>query len=411
VRALALRTLVERVLDTVDPASLAQPNIVDDDLAARLERTVREQAKAMCDGGQAAETIDLEQLSRDALRELLGLGSIGPLLADDDVTEIHVLRPDYVLVWRGGDAGLADAPFTSPEALARVVRRLANQSGEPMQEGEFIVERTLVQGAHLVALGPPLAKTWALSIRKRRRVEATMEGLVRAGLLSRSIASFLDACVAARINILVVGSDPRAVTSGIAALGSAFPATERVVSVQDVEDIVIDQAQVVAIALPDYGVRGEETVRAASRLRGDRLIVATLAGSVTAAVVEAIGAGAEGVIAGASAPSIRRALGRLAAQIPLARPGTTTEAARDAVVESFDLAVEVSRLPDGRTRVQRVAEIEFADGKAIGANDLFVLAPDGAGDGGYVATGVIPSFKDDLAERGVRVDAAIFRKR
>jgi pilus assembly protein CpaF len=116
--------------------------------------------------------------------------------------------------------------------------------------------------------------------------------------------------------------------------------------------------------------------------------------------VEAIGGGAEGVIAGASAPSIRRALGRLAAQIPLTRPGTTTEAARDAIAESFDLAVEVARLPDGRTRVQRVAEIELADEKALGAKDIFVLAPDGGGDSGFLATGVVP-----------RVDAAIFRKR
>jgi pilus assembly protein CpaF len=411
VRALALRTLVERVMDTVDPASLAQPNVVDDDLAARLERIVREQAKAMRDGGQAAENIDLEPLSRDALRELLGLGCIGPLLADDDVTDIQVLRPEYVLTYRGAEASLAEAPFTSPEALARVVRRLANQSGEPLHEGEVVVERTLVQGAHLVAVGPPLAKTWSLSIRKRRRAEATMEGMVRAGGLSRAIASFLDACVAGKMNVLVVGSAPSAVAAGVAALASAFAASERVVVVADVEDIVIDQTQVVPLALADHGARGEETVRAAARLRGDRLVVCSLGGSVTASVVEAIGSGADGALAGTIAPSIRRALGRLASQVALARPGTSVEAAREAIAESFDVAVEVARLPDGRVRVQRVSEIELADGKALSARDVFVLQSEAGGESTYAPTGVVPRLKDELAGRGVRLDAALFRKR
>jgi pilus assembly protein CpaF len=414
VRALALRTLVERVMDSVDPASLAQPNIVDDDLAARLERTVREQAKAMRDGGQAAEGIDLEPLARDALRELLGLGPIGPLLADDDATEIHVLRPEYVLVWKGGEAVLADAPFTSPEALARVVRRLANQSGEPLREGEVLVERMLVQGAHLVAVGPPLGKGWVLSIRKRRRIEATMEGLVRAGSLSRPIASFLDACVSARLNVLVVGSGAGAVATAIAALASAFPASERVVVIQDVEDLVIDQTQVAPIALPDYGQRGEETVRAASRLLPDRLVVTSLGGSVTAAVVEAIGGGAEGVVAGVHAPSTRRALGRLPSQIALARSGTSADAAREALGECFDLAVEIVRLGDGRLRVQRVSELDVAEragGITLTPRDIFVLQNDASGESALTATGVIPKVKDDLAARGVRLDAALFRKR
>jgi pilus assembly protein CpaF len=414
VRALALRTLVERVTDTIDPASLGQPSMVDDDLAARLDRTVREQAKAMRDGGQAAEGIDLEPLARDALRELLGLGPIGPLLADDAVTEIHVLRPDYVLVWKGGEPVLADAPFTSPEALARVVRRLANQSGEPLREGEVLVERMLVQGAHLVAVGPPLGKGWVLAIRKRRRVEATMEGLVRAGSLSRPIASFLDACISGRLIVLVVGSGAGAVATAIAALASAFPASERVAVVHDVEDLVIDQTQVASIAMPDHGAHGEETVRAASRLLPDRLVVTSLGGSVTAAVVEAIGGGAEGVLAGVHAPSIRRALGRLPSQAALARPGTSTDAAREALGECFDLAVEVVRLGDGRIRVQRVSELEVSEragGTTLVPRDIFVLQSEASGDSAFTATGVIPKVKDDLAARGVRLDVTLFKKR
>jgi pilus assembly protein CpaF len=398
------------VTDTVDPAAFGQPYIVDDDLAARLERTVREQAKAMREGGQAPESLDLEPLSRDALRELLGLGPIGPLLADDDVSEIQVLRPEYVLVWRGGDPVLADAPFTSSDALARVVRRLANQSGEPLRDGEAWVERTLLQGAHLVAVGPPLAKGWALSIRKRRRVEASIEGLVRAGALSRSVASFLDACIVGHANILVVGPGPGPVGTMMAALASAFPASDRVVSVQAAEDIVIDQAQVVPLTLADLGPRGEQAVRAASRLGGDRLIVGSLGGLVTAATVEAIGQGADGVVAGATGPSARRVLGRLSSQIALSRPGTSMDVAREVVAECFDVAIEVS-MADGKLRIHRLAELDAGNEKGSLVRDIFVHQADGAGEAAFAATGTIPKFKDELASRGVRLEATLFKKK
>jgi pilus assembly protein CpaF len=132
---------------------------------------------------------------------------------------------------------------------------------------------------------------------------------------------------------------------------------------------------------------------------------------VTASVVEAIGSGADGALAGTIAPSIRRALGRLASQVALARPGTSVEAAREAIAESFDVAVEVARLPDGRVRVQRVSEIELADGKALSARDVFVLQSEAGGESTYAPTGVVPRLKDELAGRGVRLDAALFRKR
>jgi pilus assembly protein CpaF len=397
-------------MDAIDPASLAQPSIVDDDLAARLERTVREQAKAMREGGQAPESLDLEPLSRDALRELLGLGPIGPLLADDDVSEIQVLRPEYVLVWRGGEPVLADAPFTSSDALARVVRRLANQSGEPLRDGEAWVERTLLQGAHLVAVGPPLAKGWTLSIRKRRRVEASMEGLVRAGALSRPVASFLDACIAGRVNILVIGPGLGPVGTMMAAIASAFPASDRVVALQGAEDITIDQAQVVPLSLPDLGPRGEQAVRAASRLAGDRLLVGSLGGLVAAATVEAIAQGTDGVLAGAAGPSARRVLGRLSSQVALSRPGTSIDVARRMLADCFDVAVEVTAA-GGKVRVHRVAELDAGDETGSLVRDIFVHQPEAAGEASLAATGTVPSFKDELASRGVRLDPSLFKKR
>jgi len=410
-RRLALITLVDRVADVVDLGPLKNSPMVDETLSQQIDRAVREQAKAMREEGEAPEGTDLELLARDALRELVGLGPIGPLLEDEETLEIHVARPDYVLAMKNGQPTLADPSFTSEEALGRVVARLAHQSGESWHEGELVIERRLARGAHMVAIAPPAASTWVLTVRKRRRVESSMEEMVRSGTMSRSIAAFLEACLAARANVLVVGSGPAVVAATLGALASAAPAGERVAVLQDADEIAIAQAQVVALSLSDHGPRGEESVRAAARLGADRLVVASLAGSVAAAIIDAIGEGCEGVLAGVGAPSLRHGLARLASQVALARPGASIEASREAVGESFDVAVEVVRSADGRQRVLRVAELGGSDAKGVVARDLFVLSADGTGEGAYAATGVVPRLANDFAARGVKLDGGLFKRK
>jgi pilus assembly protein CpaF len=409
-RRLALITLVDRVADVVDLAPLKRAAAVEDGLAQQVDRAVREQAKAMRDEGEAPEGTDLETLARDAVRELVGLGPLGPLLEEEETTEVHVSRPDYVLVVKGTQLSLADTAFTSEDALARVVARLAAQSGDPVRDGELVIERRLTRGAHMIAVAPPAASSWVLAVRKRRRVEGSLEDFTRGGAVSRAMATFLDACLQAHANVLVVGSGPGAIGASLGALTSAVASGERVVVLQDSDEISIAQAQVISLALPDHGARGEEAVRAAARLGGDRLVVGSLAGSVAAATVDAIAEGAEGVLAGVAAPTLRHALARIVSQVALARGGAPIDAAREAVGESFDVALEVVRAPDGRTRVLRIAELAGADGKAVLARDLFVMAGEGQGDAAFVATGITPRLTNDFASRGIKLDPAIFKR-
>jgi pilus assembly protein CpaF len=410
-RRLALITLVDRVADVVDLSPLKRSPSLDEATSQQIDRAVREQAKAMREEGEAPEGIDLELLSRDALRELVGLGPVGPLLEDEETMEIHVSRPDYVLATRNGQPTLADPSFTSEEALARVVARLAHQAGEDLRPDEPYIERRLARGAHLVAIAPPAAGTWVLSIRKRRRIETTLEDLVRGAALSRGMAQFLEACLLGKANVLVVGSGPGVIATVLGALASAAPSGERVVVLQDADEIGIAQAQVVQLSIVDHGARGAEAVRAAARLGSDRLVVASLAGAVAAATIDAIAQGSEGVLAGVSAPSLRHGLSRLTSQVALASAGAPIEVGREAVGESFDIAIEVSRAGDGRIRISRVSELAGGDAKGVATRDLFVLSADGTGEAAFAATGTVPRVANDFAARGVKLDGAVFKRR
>jgi pilus assembly protein CpaF len=403
-RQLALITLVDRVADVVDLGALEHSPLVAQAVSHAIERAVREQATAMRKEGEAPDSIDLEFLAREALRELVGLGPVGPLLDDDETTEIHVVRHDYVLTLRNGQMTLAEPSFTSEEALARVISRLAYQSGEPLRSGELVIDRRLPRGAYLTAIAPPAASGWVLHVRKRRRVEASLAQLVAAGAMSEAIAEFLEASAAVRANVLVIGSGAGVVALILGAIASSARPAERVAVLQQgADDFVLPQAHVIQMALADHGPRSEQSVYAAARLGVDRIIVSSMAGAVAAATIDVIAEGSEGVLAGVGAPSLRHALARLVSQVALSRAGSTVEAAREAVGESFDVAVEVERGSDG-LRVVRVVELDGSDDRGVVTRDVFVLSENGGGGVSYRTTGVSPRLARDFGARGMKVD-------
>jgi pilus assembly protein CpaF len=155
-------------------------------------------------------------------------------------------------------------------------------------------------------------------------------------------------------------------------------------------------------------------VQAAARVRPDRLVVGAFAGPVAAELVDAMGDGVDGVLAGARAATLRQAVLRLTADVAATKPGMVPEVAREWLTSVFDLAIEIARLRDGRYRVLRVSELGI-DGSRIVLRDVFTFnvertAAGGAIEGTFSPTGYVPGIIEDLAARGVTVDPGIFRR-
>jgi pilus assembly protein CpaF len=231
-------------------------------------------------------------------------------------------------------------------------------------------------------------------------VEASLGELVRLGAMSEAMASFLESTAKVRANVLVVGSSPAIVASLLGAIAGAAPQGERVVVLQrGADELVIPNAHLVHLRLPETALHAAESVRAAARLGLDRLIVTSLPGAVAAATIDVIAEGSEGVLAGIAAPSLRHALARLASQVALERAGSSADDAAQAMGDSFDIAVDLQSADGGRLRVMRVAELHgTSDGGGV-ARDLFVFSTNGTGEPSYVATGLAPRLSLDFAVR------------
>ncbi|HEU4410549.1 MAG TPA: FHA domain-containing protein [Polyangiaceae bacterium] len=384
----------------------------DPPLMQRVERLLREQAASMRAQGEAPEGVDVEALVQAAMNELFGLGPLGPLLDNEEIVEVQALRPGRLLAQRGQRWVTIEPPFSSDNALYRVLARLCRQAEAPLAPGEALVERYLSQGHSMLALMPPLTHGPALVIRRRRRVEATVDELVRGGVLSRTMATFLGHCMTGRANLLVIGPAEAGVSSFVAALAALAPPDERVVCASSPDEPFVGPASALALPLEPNGERAELALRAVARLRADRMVAGPLGGRLFATMLDLIGEGVRGVVATVRAPTLRQGMGRLVAEVCAAHPGLSAEVVRDWIATSFDLGLELARSRDGRSRVLRVAELN-AGPSTIEARDVYTFAAERSAAGGGVEgtfqpTGHVPRLVDDLRARGFAIDGSLF---
>jgi pilus assembly protein CpaF len=410
-RRLAFVTLVDRMTEELESSGIQASPQFDEALVSEVEKIARDQVKAMHDEGEAPPGVDMDVLALEAIREVVGLGALAPLIDDEDVSAVHVLRPDHVIVTRGIDVSLADCAYSSEEALELALERLAIQGGAPLRQDELVVERRLPKGIRLYGTRPPLSASVAVTLTRRVRTEHSLEDAIRAGAMSRQMALFLEQCLLARANIMVVGVSRPLVSRFVAALASLSVVGERVVTWLEDGDVSVGGADILSLAPSEMGDRAGPLLEALGGLDFDRFFVGPLHGALANGVYRTIVQGCDGVVATMLAPSARHAVARLSAQVATTGVPHAIDEARDGLGDAFDVWVEVGRSADGRMRLSRVAELSPQDGKVAALRDIFVLVEGaGAAEGVHAATGVVPRCISEFPSRGVRVDASLFRK-
>jgi len=415
-KAAARRALVARLVEgleaKVDLRPVAQGDSIPPQLEAAVDRALRDVAGSM--GAEGPGALELDQALADARREVCELGPISAWLEDEDVSEIQIVRHDHVVAVTAKKTIVADLAFASPTSLDRVLRRLCVRAGKPLGDGEIFVDRRLQRGARLFAvLAQAEGAGTMITIRKPQRADQTLDDLVRAGAISRVVASFLAQAVGARANILVTGAFGSGAKTLLGALAAAGSLEDRFVVLQEDDELIFNQPHTVSVLLGDTAEEGARAVRAALRAHPDRLVIGSFAGHVVTEVVDAVGDGIEGVMAAARAPTLRHLAARLPADIAATRVGISLEVAREWLASAFDLVIEVAKLRDGRMRIMRVGELAV-DGGQLVIRDIFAfvverVATGGAVEGSFVSTGHVPSFAEDLSQRGAPFDPGLFK--
>ena len=411
-------TIHRRLIDRLDLSTVA--DLTPEQLSGIIKTVVENMI--------AQEGIPLSRPERDRLvveiqNETMGLGPREPLLSDPGISDIMVNGPHGVFVERHGKIEKTDVSFKDNEHLMSIIERIVSKVGRRVDEASPMVDARLADGSRVNVIIPPLAIDGpALSIRRFGVTPLKMENLLANGSLTEEMAAAFEAMVKARMNILVSGGTGAGKTTFLNVLSSSIPNDERIITVEDAAELILQQEHTVRLETRPPNIEGKgavtqrDLVRNALRMRPDRIIVGEVRGGEALDMLQAMNTGHDGSISTIHANAPRDALSRIETMVLMAGFDLPSKAIREQIASALNVILQLSRMSDGTRKVVTVSEVTGMEGDVVVMQDIFVFEKrgvdrDGKVLGEYRATGVRPKFLDAVHAAGIHLGANIFAYR
>jgi pilus assembly protein CpaF len=412
-------------------AQLHRQLIAGMDLAAlatlnpdQLRQEVRRVADDLCQRSSSLlNRSERERLVSEVLDETFGLGPLEPLMADPTLTDIVINGHDTVYVERHGQLERAPVAFADAQHLLNIVQRIVGQTGRRVGENSPIVDSRLPDGSRINAIIPPLAVDGALvSIRRFGRKPIQAADLTANKSIPAEMLEFLAACVRARLNILICGGTGSGKTTLLNALSAFIPTNERVITIEDVVELRLQQPHVGRLETRPNNAEGagevttRSLVRNALRMRPDRIIIGECRGPEALDMLQAMNTGHEGSMTTIHPNDTRDALSRLEMMSCMAGLDLPAWIIRKQMASAIHIVVQANRLLGGSRKVVKVSEVVGVEGENVIMHDVFAFKQTGVDDrrkaqGYFHATGIRPNCIERLAALGAAVPPELFERR
>jgi pilus assembly protein CpaF len=360
------------------------------------------------------------RIRREIIEEALGLGPLESLLHEESITEIMVNGHDNVFVERNGRVERTTKTFVDDRQVRLVIERIIAPLGRRLDESSPMVDARLADGSRVNAVIEPLSIDGpTLTIRRFGTKRMHIEDLVAIGAMTAAVADFLRAAVEARQNILVSGGTGSGKTTLLNAISSFIPRAERILTIEDVAELKLDQPHVVRLEARPPNLEGSgsvsirDLVRNALRMRPDRIVIGECRGGEALDMLQAMNTGHDGSLTTIHANSARDALSRVETMVMMSGYDLPLRAIRDQAASAIDLVIQVARLRDGSRRIIGISEIVGMEGEIITMQELMRfnsrgLNAQGKVQGDFEPTGVQPNCLRRFEELGVRFDPVVF---
>ena len=366
-------------------------------------------------------TEERERLTSDLIDEVMGFGPLSVLLNDPSVTEIMVNGPETIYAEKDGRTILTEIRFDDMRHLMQTIEKMLSPTQRRVDESSPFVDASLPDGSRVNIILPPLSLLGpVVTIRKFSQELATMEDLIKRDTLTEQMAQFLIASIRAKLNIIFAGATGVGKTTTLNILSSYIDNEERIVTIEDTQELRLKQKHVVPLETRQANVegKGEVTIRDlfknSLRMRPDRIILGEIRGSEALDMLQAISSGHEGSLAVLHASSPRDVISRIETMIITSDAAIPMWAIRRQISNAIDIIVVQEQLNDGRRKMTHIAEVADIQGDDVVLRDLFYYEIQGVSEetkgvvGQWKTGGVLPSFYPRYKLRGVDLPAAIF---
>jgi pilus assembly protein CpaF len=348
---------------------------------ADLERQLSDLvAELLAENKVQLNRAEQRELAATLLDDMLGLGPLEPLLADETVNDIMVNGPKQVYVERRGKLELTDIRFRDNAHLMNIATRIVSRIGRRVDESSPLCDARLEDGSRVNIIIPPLAIDGpSISIRKFSKKSITLDVMAQQQNISPAMASVLKIASRCRLNILISGGTGSGKTTLLNALSRMIDVGERVVTIEDAAELQMQQPHVVRLETRPANLEGEgeinmrDLVKNALRMRPDRIILGEIRGAEAIDMLQAMNTGHDGSMCTIHANRPREALTRLENMVGMSGINLPSKAVRTQIAAAVNMIVQVSRMRDGVRRVTHISEVVGMEGDVITTQDLFTF--------------------------------------
>ena len=409
-----LKTRVQtKLLSEIDPS-------VDVSKVAEVRKTIQELFdQILIEENFILSRSEKSRLFEQISAEILGFGPLQPLLEDDTVTEIMVNGAKNLYVERRGKLQKVPISFENNEHVMRIIERIVAPLGRRIDESSPYVDARLPDGSRVNAIIPPVSLIGpVLTIRKFSKNPFTIDQLVQFGSITPEALTFLDACVKARINIVISGGTGSGKTTLLNILSGFIPSDERIVTIENAAELQLRQDHVVTLESRPANIegKGEITIRDlvvnALRMRPDRIIVGEIRDEAAMDMLQAMNTGHDGSMTTLHSNSPRDTLARLETMTMMAGLDMPIRAIREQVSSAIELVVHQERMRDGTRKVVNITEISGMEGDVITMTDIFIFEQLGFENNKVIGrmrpSGLRPKFMDKIEASGIHLPPSVF---
>jgi pilus assembly protein CpaF len=414
-----VKTNVHRQL--IDRLDLGQ---IDDHNMDEVKQEVRPLIIELIAGyGLPLSGQERSQIVDEVIDEVFGFGPLEPLLKDTSISDILINNSQEVFIEKMGKLQRASISFRDDKHLLQIIDRIVSRIGRRIDETSPMVDARLPDGSRVNAIIPPLALNGpAMSIRRFGANPLKINDLIEFDALTPEMIEFLEGAVRSKLNIIISGGTGSGKTTLLNILTSFIPRNERIITIEDSAELIIQQPHVVRLETRPSNIEGHGAVTQRDllfntlRMRPDRIILGETRGPEALDMLQAMNTGHEGSLTTIHANNPRDAMSRIEMMVSLSGVDIPVRVVRQQIASAVDIIVQVSRLIDGKRRVLSIAEITGMEGDVISMQEIFKFTQenvDAQGNvlGSFVAGGVRPQCMSRFEAGGIQLPPQLFEPR
>src|SRR5277367_3718446 len=313
-----------------------------------LRREIRLVVERLCDTeNPLLNRMERERLIDEVLDETFGFGPLEVLLKDPTISDILINGPQKIYVERRGKMEKSEVKFRDNEHLMQIIDRIVSKVGRRVDETSPMVDARLPDGSRVNAIIPPLSLDGAsVSIRRFGANPLKLEDLLNYKAFSPEMAMLLEACIKARLNVVISGGTGCGKTTLLNTLSSFIPSDERIVTIEDAAELQLQQDHIVRLETRPANIEGKgavntrDLVKNALRMRPERIIIGECRGGESLDMLQAMNTGHAGSMTTLHANTPRDAQARMETMIMMAGMELPIKAMRQQISSAVDLIIQ-----------------------------------------------------------------------